>query len=450
MSLEAEQAVVAACIESAAAYDLAVALTPADFSDPAMALLFELVAKMRKAGHEPDAITMAPRLAASARWASLSMQDPLAYIDMLVGCAGSFRHVSHYVEMIRSAAASRKMLSYCTRVAELAHDASMSAEEKYRAMAEALPALEADSVDGFVSYREAMSEAVALIKRRLEGEVSGLTSGFANIDRMTGGWEPGTLSIFAGRPSHGKSVYAMDFAHAAARTGRGPVLVFSLEMTSANVAMRGIASLGPVDYGELRGAKVDSHMELMMGAAIRAGRDLPIYIDDRGGISVDELRARARTMARREKPCLIVADYLTLLSGAGNNRTEQVGYVSRSLKAMAKELDVPVICLAQLNRGVDARTDKRPTLSDLRDSGEIEQDADIVMFTYLHEKYDESTPRKGFGEVIFAKQRNGETGSVFCQWEGRYQRFRSYDGVVPPMKAGETEASGAPIWEPAL
>ena len=446
MTLEAEQAVVAKCIENAKAYDLASEhLRPDDFTDDRMKLLYELTGKMRELGKTPDPITLSVICGKSQRWVSTGLDDPLTYIHGLIESTRSFQATKQYIDNIRSESAGRAMLNYCGELANVAYDVNLDASEKLAAMHALMPSMDVGG-DEFLAYADAAKLAVRQILDRASGDINGVTSGVDSIDRMTGGFEPGTLVILAGRPSHGKSIYGMQFAHAACKTG--PVLVFSLEMTSANLAMRGLSSIGMVDFGDMRKGQISDHAQASIINAQRLMMDMPIFVDDRGGISVDQLRTRARVMSRKGKPSMIVTDYLTLLHGVGENRTAQVGYVSRSLKAMAKELDCPVVCIAQLNRGVDNRSDRRPTLSDLRDSGEIEQDADIVMFSYLHEKYVPETQRKGIGELIFAKQRNGETGSVFTEWQGRYQRFVQFDGAVPsedPEGAANDEKNAVPL-----
>lgn len=431
MSLEAEQAIIAGMIATDQVYDAAVEqLRADDFTDSRMRLLFELVTKLRDMNRVPDTITLAAACSKSQRWIQTGLDDPLAYIDALSDLSRTFHATNDYIRMVKAASVARLLVTYCSEVYTLTQDTDLDGDEMLAQAHQLLPSI--DNAGGTVSYLDAAKAAVAQISRRSDGGMMGVPTGLSNLDHLILGWEPGTLNILAGRPSMGKSLYAMDFAHSAAKVGA--VQVFSLEMTAANLATRGLASIGSVDFGDLRGGKVDDHMVAGMQFAIEQIRNYPITIDDRGGITVDQLRTRSRTMARRDKPLLIVVDYLQLLAGKGENRTAQVGYVSRSLKAHAKELACPVLCLSQLNRGVDSRTDKRPTLSDLRDSGEIEQDADIVLFTYLHEKYDPETPRKGIGELICAKQRNGETGSIFTEFQGRYQRFKEFTGVVPPMQ----------------
>lgn len=434
MSLEAEKGIVSAVIKSAAVFDRVIGdLSADDFSHAASRVMFEAVSRYRQSGQPVDLVTLASAVQGTAAWEETGYGDVSEYLESLRSSNVGQRFIGSYIEIIRSNSVTRALHEYCGQIALIADDGDIPADEKLAKAQALFPMIQGGATSEFRSYYDAAKGAVEHLHMRMEGDVSGITSGMDNVDRMTLGWEPGTLNILAGRPSHGKSALSMDWVHAGSE--QGAVFVFSLEMTAMNLAMRGLSSLGGVDYGDLRSAKIDDHMAASLQQAIMSMRDMPIYIDDRGGISVDQLRTRARIMARKDKPKIIVTDYLTLLSGEGENRTAQVGYVSRSLKAMAKELDCAVICLAQLNRGVDSRADKRPTLSDLRDSGEIEQDADIVMFTYLHEKYDPDTPRKGVGELIFAKQRNGETGSVFLEWQGRYQRFKPYDGTPPPMSS---------------
>lgn len=436
MSLESEQAIVASCLTSAASYDLAAAeLTALDFTDERMRLMFELISKFREAGRGVDEITVAAALTKSVRWAQTGTDDPLAYVSDLASLSSSFIAIKEYVRIMRAATVSRQLVECCASIYELTKESTLTAEDMLSRAAQMIP-MPTDS-DGVVTYRQAAMSALEMIQRVQAGGLLGVSTGLPNLDELIMGFEPGTLNILGGRPSHGKSLYGMDFAHAAALAG--PVQIFSMEMTAANLAMRGIASLGGADFGAIRSGKLDSHNEAFVAQAINKIKQLPITIDARSGVRINQLMMRARIQARIAQPKLIVADYLQLVGGEGDNRTAQVGNVSRSLKALAKELEVPVLALAQVNRGVESRPDKRPMSSDLRDSGEIEQDADVIMFTYLDEKYNEDSPRKGIGELICTKQRNGPTGSIFTEFQGKYQRFREFKGVVPPLET-ETEA----------
>lgn len=432
MSLESEQAIIASCIDSAQSYDtVSQTLCAGDFTDDRMRLLFELIAKIREAGRTPDAVTISVILGKSQRWAQTGLDDPAAFVNGLAEYSRTYKAVTDYTRIVKAASVGRQLVDCCASIYALTQDTSLDPEQMLSMASQLIPVT--DATGDIVTYKEAAMAALESMQRRMEGEKLGVPTGLAGLDDLIMGFEKGTLNILGGRPSHGKSLYGMDFAHAAAAVG--PVQIYSLEMTAANLAMRGLANLGTVDFGRLRDAKIDDHMSGALAMAIKKIKNMPITIDDRGGITVDQLRSRARITARREKPVLIVADYLQLLGGVGDNRTGQVGYVSRSLKNLAKELDVPVLCLAQVNRAVESRPDKRPMSSDLRDSGEIEQDADLIMFTYLHEKYEPDTQRKGVGELIIRKQRNGPTGTVFTEFQGRYQRFVEYTSEPPPEQS---------------
>ena len=433
MSAEIERAVLAAAIESPAAFErIAEHLSPEDFAEEGARVAFEACAALRGAGRAVDVPILAALLERSKRWPAAEFGEPYPYLERAVITSHGAGALEGYIAHMRSEAAGRAILSYARELAEIAYDRSLDGEQKEQRMQQAMPALGAGAGAGAtIEYGAAAKAAVRDALRRREGEIQGVTSGIAPIDELTGGWDPGTLIVIGGRPSMGKSLLLMDLAHAAAENA-GRVLVYSLEMTAANLAARGIANLGTVDFGEFRRGRIDEHMETAIIAAQRRMAAMPITIDDRPGITVDQLRLRAKVAARRERPALIVTDYLTLLGGVGENRTAQVGYVSRSLKALAKELECPVICAAQLNRGVESRPDKRPTLSDLRDSGEIEQDADVMAAIYRHEVYNPDTPKRGIAELIFLKQRNGEVGTVYLEFDGRRQRFREHVGPVPP------------------
>lgn len=443
MSIDAERGIVSAIIRSPAVFEAVQGkLTPDDFSHLASGVVYKLVSDYRLAGKPVDAVTLSSRLNGLEDWRNTGYGPAEEYIKSLSKKSSGHGFINSYIEIIKSNSMARALIDSCQQISDIAMDSSLDADEKLTQARALMPNIDDGSAGGFVQYSNAARKAVDQLHRKLTGEFVGLSSGFSNLDKIITGFEPGTLVIIAGRPSHGKSIYAMDFAHHAATVGQ--VLVFSFEMTAANLAERGIASLGNVDFGVMRAGKIDDQMSQRMNEAASKMKSMDLWIDDRANISVDQACTRARIMARKKKPTMIVADYLTLMSGKGGNRTEQTGYISRQLKSLAKELDVPVVCVAQLNRGVDNRPDKRPNISDLRDSGEIEQDADVILFTYLHEKYSENTPRKGIGELIVAKQRNGPTGSVFNQFQGHYQRFVPFNGELPPLEEIEEKKSNAP------
>ena len=253
---------------------------------------------------------------------------------------------------------------------------------------------------------------------------------------MTAGLQPGDLVIIAGRPSMGKTTFAVNIAENAAIGARVPTAIFSMEMPASQLAFRMISSLGRVDQTHLRTGNFPDEDWSRINTAVQLMSDAPIFIDDTAGLAPTEIRARARRLQREHGLGLIVVDYLQLMQVPGNqeNRATEISEISRSLKALAKELSVPVIALSQLNRSVEQRTDKRPVMSDLRESGAIEQDADMIIFIYREEVYNPDTPRKGIADIVIAKQRNGPIGEFPLTFVGRYTKFENW---VPESYAEE-------------
>jgi len=266
--------------------------------------------------------------------------------------------------------------------------------------------------------------------------LTGVSTGYGRLDDMTSGLQSGDLIIVAGRPSMGKTSFAMNLAENALMKDL-PVLVFSMEMPAESLLQRMLSSLGRIDQTAVRSGKLSEDDWPRLTSAMNLIRDRNLFIDDSAALSPTEIRARARRIARQfdGKLGLILVDYLQLMQVPGlANRVEEISEISRSLKALAKEMKVPVIALSQLNRGLEQRTDKRPVMSDLRESGAIEQDADVIMFIYRDEVYNENSPDKGVAEIIISKQRNGPIGKCRLAFLGQYTRFEnltygsSYEG----------------------
>lgn len=261
------------------------------------------------------------------------------------------------------------------------------------------------------------------------GAITGLSTGYNDLDEMTSGLQPADLIVVAGRPSMGKTAFAINIAEHAAIKDRKPVLVFSMEMPGDALAMRMVSSLGRIDQHHIRTGKLTDEDWPRITSVVGMLGETPMFIDDTPALSPGELRARARRVAREHNGLgLIVIDYLQLMQvpGTKENRTTEISEISRSLKALAKELNVPVLALSQLNRGLEQRSDKRPVMSDLRESGAIEQDADLILFIYRDEVYNENSPDKGKAEIIIAKQRNGPIGKISLTFLGKYTRFESF------------------------
>jgi replicative DNA helicase len=291
---------------------------------------------------------------------------------------------------------------------------------------------------GFKALKQILPDAVDRIDllHQSGGDITGIPTGYAEFDKLTAGLQPGELIIIAGRPSMGKTTLAVNIAENAAIGGKIPTAIFSMEMPSQQLAFRMISSLGRVDQTHLRTGKFPDEDWSRINTAVQLMSDAPIFIDDSPSLSPTEIRARARRLKREHGLGLIVLDYLQLMQvhGSTENRATEISEISRSLKALAKELELPVIALSQLNRSVEQRTDKRPVMSDLRESGAIEQDADIIVFIYREEVYDPETPRKGVADINIAKQRNGPIGSFPLTFVGRFTKFENW---VPESYSGE-------------
>ncbi|HDZ15949.1 MAG TPA: replicative DNA helicase, partial [Methylophaga aminisulfidivorans] len=285
---------------------------------------------------------------------------------------------------------------------------------------------------GFIQVKDVLSKVVDRIDSLFEQDssVTGLSTGFIDFDDQTSGLQPADLVIVAGRPSMGKTTFAMNIAENAAIHSKQPVAVFSMEMPADSLAMRMLSSLGRIDQHRLRTGKLNDDDWPRLTSAIALLNEAPLFIDDTPALSPTELRARARRLKREHGLSLIVIDYLQLMQGsagkASENRATEISEISRSLKALGKELEVPVVALSQLNRSLEQRPNKRPVMSDLRESGAIEQDADLIVFIYRDEVYNSDSPEKGKAEIIIGKQRNGPIGTVALTFQGKYTRFENF------------------------
>ncbi len=288
----------------------------------------------------------------------------------------------------------------------------------------------------FVGMNSALKDAFEVLQHRFEngGNVTGLPTGYTDFDQMTAGLQPTDLIILAARPAMGKTTFALNIAEFAAIKSKKAVAVFSMEMSAAQLALRLISSNGRINATRLRTGQLEDEDWSRVTSAIRMLKETKIFIDDTPGLSPEVLRSKSRRLKREHDLGLVVIDYLQLMSVPGNseNRATEISEISRSLKGLAKELNVPVIALSQLNRSLETRTDKRPVMADLRESGAIEQDADMIVFIYRDDYYNkENSPDKGLAEIIIGKQRSGPTGSCKLKFFGEYTRFDnlSHDSI---------------------
>jgi replicative DNA helicase len=433
-SIEAEQSVLGGLMLDNGAWDrIADILGETDFYRSDHRTIFKHVAQLIEDNKPADVLTVGESLERSGKLAEVG--GP-AYIGSLALNTPSAANIRRYAEIVRERSVMRNLAAIGTEIADSAYsplgkDASVlidEAEAKIFQIAEA----RSKARQGFVKIDPLLTETVEridmLYSRENKNDIIGLSTGLVDLDRMTAGLQQGELIIVAGRPSMGKTTLVMNMAEHVALEEKKAVAVFSMEMSGPQLAMRMIGSIGRVDQHQLRTGtfKEDDWPKLV--EAVGKLNEAQIYIDDTAGLNVLEVRSRARRLHRQ---CgglsMIVVDYLQLMSGTGGgreeNRATEIAEISRSLKSLAKELKVPVVALSQLNRSVDARQDKRPMMSDLRESGAIEQDADVILFIYRDEVYNATPENAGVAELIIAKQRNGPVGKVPLTFLGKFTRF---------------------------
>ncbi len=351
----------------------------------------------------------------------------------------SAANINAYAEIVRERAVVREMISVANEIVEAGYepqgrtsnDLLDLAESKVFQIAEQRTSANEGPQPLKLILEQTVDKIEELFKTPHNG-VTGVSSGYNDLDKMTAGLQRSDLVIVAARPSMGKTTFAMNLCEHAALTADKPVLIFSLEMPSEQIIMRMLASVGRIDQTKVRTGQLDdedwARLSSTMGLLLEKGK---MYIDDSSGLTPTEVRSRARRVARDNGGIsMIMVDYLQLMRvpSLSDNRTLEIGEISRSLKALAKELQCPVVALSQLNRSLEQRADKRPVNSDLRESGSIEQDADLIMFIYRDEVYHDDSPDKGIAEIIIGKQRNGPIGRVRLTFQGQFSRFDNYAG----------------------
>lgn len=441
-SLEAEQSVIGALLLDNAAWERVLDKVSAeDFYRAEHRLLFKHIATLVDADQPADAITVMESLQRSN---ALDAAGGSAYLTSLVANVPGTSNVQKYAELVRERSVMRRLLGVANQIADStfnpagrgAKDLLEEAEKLVFEIAES----QGRSTVGFQSVDKLMSEVLdrvtALYERENKDDVTGIATGFNDLDERTSGLQPGDLIIVAGRPSMGKTALSLNIAEHVALNLKKTVAVFSMEMGGAQLVMRMLGSVGKLDQHRVRNGKLGDDEWDRLSLALDKMQGAPLHIDETAALNPFELRSRARRLARDTAATgglgLIVIDYLQLMSvqGDGENRATEISEISRSLKALAKELKVPVIALSQLNRSLEQRPNKRPVMSDLRESGAIEQDADLILFIYRDEVYNPETQEKGVAEIIIGKQRNGPIGTVRLAFLGEHTRFEnlSYRG----------------------
>ena len=431
-SIEGEQAVLGGLLLSPLAWDLvADVVTEVDFYREDHRLIFRAIHELNGRSKPCDAVTVTEWFEAHGKADQI---DGGSYVNQLTSSTPSAANVKAYAEIVREKSVLRQLIDVGSEItsAVFASDGRDSkelletAERKIFAIAEQGMRAGLD----FVTVQESIKEAIEKIQElhEFEGEITGIPTGFKDFDKLTAGLQPSDLIIIAGRPAMGKTTLAMNIAEHAAIKHAVPVAIFSMEMSSLQLVMRLFSSLGQIDQTRLRTGSLDDLDWPKLTSAMNLLHKSHIFIDETPSLSPSELRARARRLKRKHDIGLIVVDYIQLMSvpGTKENRATEVAEISRSLKAIAKELCVPVVAVSQLNRALEQRPNKRPIMADLRESGSLEQDADLIIFIYRDEVYNDETPDKGKAEIIIGKHRNGPTGKIILTFQGQWLRFVNY------------------------
>ena len=436
-SIEAEQSVLGGLmLDNERWDDVAERVVADDFYTRPHRHIFTEMARLQESGSPIDLITLAESL---ERQGQLDSVGGFAYLAELSKNTPSAANISAYADIVRERAVVREMISVANEIAEAGFDPQGRTSEDLLDLAESrvfkIAESRANKDEGPKNIADVLDATVARIEQLFQQPddgVTGVNTGYDDLNKKTAGLQPSDLIIVAARPSMGKTTFAMNLVENAAMLQDKPVLIFSLEMPSEQIMMRSLASLSRVDQTKIRTGQLDdedwARISGTMGILLEKRN---IYIDDSSGLTPTEVRSRARRIAREHGGIgLIMIDYLQLMRvpALSDNRTLEIAEISRSLKALAKELNVPVVALSQLNRSLEQRADKRPVNSDLRESGSIEQDADLIMFIYRDEVYHENSDLKGIAEIIIGKQRNGPIGTVRLTFNGQWSRFDNYAG----------------------
>ena len=432
-SVEAEQAVLGGLMLDRAEWDnVADVLLPADFYRTEHQLIYRVMVSQAEVNRPIDVVTLVDALNSLNE---LTAAGGLDYLGELAGNARGTANILIYANIIRERAILRRLIMVANGIADSGYNTGgRSASEVIDAAEQQVFNIsdERPNSSGPEFVNRLLRSAVDRIDElsRVKGNLTGLPSGYKDLDDMTSGWQKSDLVIVAGRPSMGKTAFAMNLVEHAVLEGEKPVLVFSLEMPAESLIFRMLSSIGRINQGKLRSGELGDEDWRRLSDALAKLNDRPLYIDDSAGISPMEMRSRARRVMRETNSSLsmIVVDYLQLMQikGTSENRVTEISEISRSLKLLAREFQCPVVALSQLNRGLEQRPNKRPVMSDLRESGAIEQDADVIAFIYRDEVYNEDTVDKGIAEVIIGKQRNGPIGKVRLSFRGEYTRFENY------------------------
>jgi len=436
-SLEAEQSVLGGLMLDNQAWDnVSERLVADDFYRYEHRLVFNVMIHLAESGQPLDVVTLSEALEARDQ---LDTVGGLGFLAELARNTPSASNIRAYADIVRERATLRKLIRAANQIAEGAFSPQGRPADELLNEAERLVfqiAEERPKTGGPIGMSDLLTKAVDRIDElfNLKGEMTGLSTGFRDLDEMTSGLQPSDLVIIAGRPSMGKTTFAMNLVEHAVISSDKPVMVFSMEMPAESLMLRMLSSLGRIDQTRVRSGQLEDEDWPRLTSAVNLLKDKQLFIDDTAALSPNEMRSRLRRVVREHgNMALIMIDYLQLMQipGFSENRTGEISEISRSLKGLAKEFNCPVVALSQLNRSLEQRPNKRPVMSDLRESGAIEQDADVIAFVYRDEVYNPDNPdNQGIAELIIGKQRNGPIGTVHMAFIGKYTRF---EDLAPDM-----------------
>ncbi|MCC3378470.1 replicative DNA helicase [Paenibacillus farraposensis] len=440
-NLEAEQAVLGSILlQSEALITAMERVQTEDFYDKAHQMIYEAMIELGESGQPIDLVTLTSKIQDKGQLEDIG---GVSYLAKLAHGVPTAANVDYYAQIIEEKAMLRRLIRTATQIVSEGYSngedvAGMLSDAERKIM----EISNGRSGSGFIAIRDVVMEVFDRVEmlHQNRGNTTGIPSGFVDLDKMTAGFQRNDLIIVAARPSVGKTAFALNIAQNVAVRAKETVAIFSLEMSAAQLVQRMICAEANLDANVMRTGEFkgdDDWAKLTMGIA--ALSEAEIYIDDTPGVTVADIRAKCRRLKAEKGLGMIVIDYLQLIHGrgkAGENRQQEVSEISRTLKQIARELEVPVIALSQLSRGVEQRQDKRPMMSDLRESGSIEQDADIVAFLYRDDYYNQETEKKNIIEIIIAKQRNGPVGTVELVFLKNYNKFANYERAYSDAFAG--------------
>jgi len=440
-NIEAEQAVLGAIfLEPESLIVASEKLIPEDFYRVSHQKIFSAMLKLHNEGKAVDVLTVSEELRASKQ---LENAGGISYLTELAGSVPTAANIEYYATIVEEKSLLRRLIRTATNIAQEGYNREDEVESLLvEAEKQILEVANRKNAGSFQSIKDVLVRTydhIEMLNTR-KGEITGVPTGFIELDRMTAGFQKNDLIIVAARPSVGKTAFALNIAQNVATKTDETVAIFSLEMGAEQLVMRMLCAEGNIDSQNLRTGSLTDEDWKKLTMAMGSLSNANIFIDDTPGIKITDIRSKCRRLKQEHGLGLVIIDYLQLIQGSGRsseNRQQEVSEISRSLKALAREMEVPVIALSQLSRGVEQRQDKRPMMSDIRESGSIEQDADIVAFLYREDYYDKETENKNIIEIIIAKQRNGPTGTIQLAFAKEYNKFvnleRRYDdAAIPP------------------